>query len=409
MTITRQPVLLRLRRCRTRLISHSIPTAIWVLLAFALGACETPMPVKPMPVGVTPAIVAPAPRPANNDGIAQQASLRELVALQDRLYRVAAPLLVNNPALCRHSARNLLGFTAKNKYSYSGEFVDSAQNMLGLDEPLQIMGVMAGSGAASAGVQRGDRLVAVNDTPLPQGQNAEHQAGIVLVPLLAERTSINLTVNRAGADISLKVPLTHACAFVVELGNTDSVNAYADGHRVMVTRGMMKIAGSDEELAYVLATEMAHNILGHATKQHLSAAIAGTIDNLTRIHPDISGKGDGTPIKPSTQELDVAADKLGLYMVARAGFGVEHAEQFWSRLATQYPPTVSDSYTAIHPATAYRLSAIARVATEIKAKQAAKKPLIPGNSPQYSPKTVTSGNSSQPQYPQGGVPGQNAK
>jgi hypothetical protein len=387
-------------------------------LVLALSACETSAPPRPIPAEVAQTVVAPSPLPANTaEELAEHAAaLRELAALQDRLYRVAAPLLVNNPALCKHNARNLLGFTAKNKYSYSSEFADSAQKILGLGEQLQIMGVMPGSGAASAGVQSGDKLVAVNDMPLPRGQNAEHQAGLVLVPLLAERTPLTLTINRDGADIPLKIPLTHACAFGVELGNTNSVNAYADGHRVMVTRGMMHVAGSDEELAYILATEMAHNILGHATKQHTSATSAGIIDKLTQLHPDTSNIDDQAALKPSTQELDIAADKLGLYMAARAGYNVENAAQFWSRLATQYPPTVLNSYTAIHPATAYRLSAMAKVTTEIKAKQAARKPLTPTNStayqsmpPQSPQKTVKPGNSLPLQSPQDGVPGQNAR
>jgi hypothetical protein len=369
MHITHQAISLGLKRL----------AAIMLPLTLTLSACETPTPTKSIPIKAAQTAAPPLPS-SNNTEAAEHAALRELVALQDRLYRVAAPLLVNNSALCRRNARNLLGFTAKNKYSYSSEFVNSAQKILGLDDQLQVMGVMAGSGAAGVGVRNGDKLVAVNDTLLPQGQNAEHQAGGVLVPLLAERTSINLAVNRDGANVSLKVPLTHACAFVVELGNTESVNAYADGHRVMVTRGMMHVAGSDDELAYVLVTEMAHNILGHATKQHMRTTVANIIDKLTQLHPDKNSIDGQAPIKPSTQELDIAADKLGLYMAARAGYNVDNAEQFWLRLATQYPPTALDSYTAIHPATASRLSAISKVVSEIKAKQAAKKPLIPGSS-----------------------------
>ncbi|MGZ3254903.1 MAG: peptidase M48, partial [Burkholderiaceae bacterium] len=52
---------------------------------------------------------------------AEQGALQSLVTQQDRLDRVAAPLLVNNPEICKDNARNLLGFTAKNKYSYSEE------------------------------------------------------------------------------------------------------------------------------------------------------------------------------------------------------------------------------------------------------------------------------------------------
>lgn len=353
-------------------------TAVLLPLVLALCACETSPPAKPTPAIAAPvAPAAPTPPPVDTAQLNRDAALREMVALQDRLYRVAAPILVSNPALCRHNARNLLGFTAKNKYSYSNEYADSAQKILGLDEQLQIMGVMSGSGAAKAGIQSGDKLVAVNDIPLPQGQNAEHQAGAILAPQISEHMSINLTLNRSGTELAVKVPLTHACAFLVVLGNTDRVNAYADGIRVMVTRGMMNEVKSDDELATLLATEMAHNVLGHANKQHMSGNIAGIIDNLARIHPDPVGPSESSAIKPSTQEFDAAADKLGLYMVARAGFAIENAGPFWSRLAAEYPASVPDSYTATHPTGSFRMAAVAKVTNEIKSKQASRKPLMP--------------------------------
>jgi predicted Zn-dependent protease len=82
-------------------------------------------------------------------------------------------------------------------------------------------------------------------------------------------------------------------------------------------------------------------------------------------------------VKPMPAELDVAADQLSLYMVARAGYNVEGARAFWQRLATQYPASVLNGYTANHPAVSQRLSAIDRTVAEIRKKQAAKLPLLP--------------------------------
>ena len=53
--------------------------------------------------------------------------LRQMAALQERLYKVAAPLLIINADLCKAQARNLLGFTAKNKFSFPGDYADAAQ------------------------------------------------------------------------------------------------------------------------------------------------------------------------------------------------------------------------------------------------------------------------------------------
>ena len=347
-------------------------------IALLLSACATQQGPTALPLpapGTEPAhpTVAKPAAPVT----AEQEALKGLVVLQDRLDRVAAPLLINNPELCKRQARNLLGFTAKNKYSYSGEFADAAQQMFGLNERLQVISVVSGSGAARLGLKRGDSLLKVEDKPLPEGQNAERQAAVVLAPMVGKHSSIKLTIARNGNEQVLDIPLTRACGFRVELGNADNVNSYADGGRVVVTRGMMKFVQSDNELAYVIAKEMAHNALGHPAKLHINATSSEVIDNLIRVHPDTSALSGSSGIRAMPQEFDAAADTLSLYMIARGGYNVDGALSFWQRLATQYPASVLNGHTALHPATAYRFGVMDQILADVKAKQAANKPLLP--------------------------------
>lgn len=365
------PDLVQVASLRKPLASR--PSLLAMPLALLLSACAT-VELPPMTEPTTPVPTAPVPPPVSR---AEEEALRSLISHQDRLYRVAAPLLVGNGELCRNNARNLLGFTAKNKYSYSSEYVNAAEVVFGLGEPLQVMGVLPGSGAARAGVRRGDRLLAVEDKPLPQGENAERHASAMLAPLVTGRPSLNLTVGRNGADTTLNVPLTYACAFGIELGNADIVNAYGDGQRVLVTRGMMGQTRTDEELAYVMAKEMAHNVLGHASMQRMSATIGGIIDNLVRIRPDMSTMVGTSGVRPMPAEMDIAADRLSLYMLARAGYRLDNAIPFWQRLAGQYPATVPNSYTALHPNTQQRIAAMEKTIAEINARRGSGQPLVP--------------------------------
>lgn len=340
-----------------------------------LAACASQVPLPPMaPLptesapGAPAAVAVPAP---------EQATLRTIISQQDRLYRVAAPLLVKNPELCKGNARNLLGFTAKNKFSYSSELVDAAQQLYGLDDRLQVMGVLEGSGAARAGIRRGDKLQSVEGKPVPQGPDAERQAATMLAPYVMKGNSVRLTMLRNGASVPVTVPFTRACAYSIELGNSDNVNAYDDGRRVLITRGMMNFAASDNELAYVLAKEMAHNSLNHAQVQNTAGTVGAIIDNLVRIHPDMSTMAGTSGIKPMPQTFDAAADTLSLYMLARAGYDINQAPRFWERLAAQYPASVLNGYTAIHPSTAYRLSVMDKISADVKAKQGRQAPLLP--------------------------------
>lgn len=351
---------------------HACKRFLILPVALILAACATSTVSPPTTPGTTQ-----QQQPDGAVSSVDAQALQTLISMQDRLYRIAAPLLVKNPELCKNNARNLLGFTAKNKYSYSADFINAAEKSLGLNDRLQVMGVLAGSGAARAGIRRGDILTAVEGNELPAGENAERQAAAVLAPLMTGRSNVKLTVVRNGANVVVDVPLTYACAFGIELGNTDNVTAYADGHRVLITRGMLNFAHSDEEVAYVMAKEMAHNALAHAARQRMSATIGGIIDNLTRMHPDMSTMVGMAGVKPMPENFDAMADKLALYMLARAGYGIDNAPAFWRRLASQYPATVLNGYVAVHPATDYRIKAMETTIKEIKIKKAGKRTLLP--------------------------------
>lgn len=339
-----------------------------------LAACATQETGSPGVPGQPPAPVAvQAPKSAETP---QQKQLRELVEQQDRLYRVAAPLLTTNAQLCRGNARNLLGFTAKNKYSFPIEYAETARS-LGYDDRLRVTGVLPGSGAEQAGIQRGDVLLSVAGKPMPQGTDAERQAAVLLSPLVVKKAPISLGVAHNGQQRTLNVPLTFACAFSIELGNADNVNTYADGRRVLITRGMLKFAQTDEELAYLIAKDMAHNILGHAIRQRMVSTTAEVIDNLLLPHPDPTTTAGTAGIRVYPQDLDAAADTLSLYLLARAGYGIDNVPAFWKRLADRYPANVTNGYTALHPATTYRLAMIDKVMQIVKAKQEAGKPLVP--------------------------------
>ena len=105
-----------------------------------------------------------------------------------------------------------------------------------------------------------------------------------------------------------------------------------------------------------------------------SATIASVIDNLIRINPDLGMVNGTAGIKPYSQSFDAAADVTGLLMAARAGYDIDGASAFWEGLASQYPIATTNGYTALHPATTFRLAAIDKATTDIRAKQAMQKP-----------------------------------
>lgn len=334
-----------------------------------LAACGT----VPAPVSKTlPTEPDSKPQLAENS-----AMLSLLVARQERIYRVAAPLMVKNAPLCRTQARPLLGFTAKNRYSYPAELAPAVESVLKLDERLRIMQVLDGSGAMRAGIRPGDILLTLQEQPLPQGAQAENEAARLIAPLLKNAVDIAVSVSRQGQPLKLNIPLTTACAFSLEIGHAPQVNAYADGRRIMVTRGMLDFLGNDDELASILAREIAHNVLQHTASQQMTATAASVIDALLPLQPDpaaLSGRGG---LRPLPAKMDLEADRLAMYLLARAGYDPAAAERTLQKLARAFPASQTNTYTALHPWTPERQQLMQGTLAEIRQKQAAKKPLTP--------------------------------
>ncbi len=334
-------------------------------------------------LAITPLVLAACStvthNPTSPTALSRSGSEQELdalVARQDRVYRVAAPLLARNAVLCKASARPLLGFTAKNKYSFPAELRNAAASRLRFGDSLQVMQVLDGSGAMRAGVKRGDVLQSIQGQALPRGLQAETDAAQLLGPLLKNVAEVDVAMLRNGAPLTLKVPLTTACAFTVDIGNAPHVNAYADGRRIMITTGMLA-ASSDQELAVILAREIAHSVEQHAQAMQMRATVAGVIDALLPPKPDLSSFGGSAGIKTMDEKLDQDADRVALYLLARAGLNPSVAIDTLERLAQRYPASVVNSYVALHPWTSERAGLMRNTVAEIRQKQAAKKALVP--------------------------------
>jgi hypothetical protein len=186
---------------------------------------------------------------------------------------------------------------------------------------------------AIAGVQRGDRLVAVDGEPVPgttiaamklPGREAESRA-------LASMPQRHFTVRRGDVEFPIVVVAVETCEF--HLQAIDSRYAYADnyGGAVAITLPMLASI-SDAELTMVLAHEAAHKVLGQdnasAGRLFLEAirprAVSGLMDSFYKnIETDTRS--------PSSQVL-IDADRLALTLLKTYGIGPEAYLRFLQRM-----------------------------------------------------------------------------
>ena len=148
----------------------------------------------------------------------------------------------------------------------------------------------------------------------------------------------------------------------VELYRDDAVAAMCDRNNVYVSSGMVRFAKSDDELAFLIGHEIAHQLLDHIPA-------TGIVDHIYVRNPAQSAVRF-----PAEHQTEYEADFLGAYLAARAGFEVAGCSQFYTRLAG-WPARRQTA--AVEAGAKKRVLACDRAAAEIKQAGDRNQALVP--------------------------------
>ncbi|KQN22933.1 hypothetical protein ASE86_14240 [Sphingomonas sp. Leaf33] len=204
---------------------------------------------------------------------------------------------------------------------------------LALDRGPGVTLVVPDSPAAVAGMRAGDVLLAVGGTPLPPEEardlpfvaaRAHARADAILDRIdagarAAAGGALSISVLREGTTLSLSLAPRPACPSRVHLARSVQRNAFADGTHVFVTTGLLARLRGDDEVAFFLAHEMAHNILGHAAVMRGGDVRRGLGRTLGKSGAIIRG-------------VERDADRLGALMMHDAGLDPVSGAQALLRL-----------------------------------------------------------------------------
>lgn len=171
---------------------------------------------------------------------------------------------------------------------------------------------------------------------------------------------------------------------VVLAADQKGLNAHADGERVVVYPAMIDFAQKDEHLAFVIAHEFAHNIMGHVQAAQQNTAVGGILGTILDVAASTQGmdtQGMFGQVGASQAQLRFSpqfeheADYVGLYILARSGYKIDEAPQFWRVMSQAEPDAIYISTT--HPSNPERTIQMEKTVAEIHAKQQAGQPLFP--------------------------------
>jgi predicted Zn-dependent protease len=169
-----------------------------------------------------------------------------------------------------------------------------------------------------------------------------------------------------------------AYAWEFNLIEDDEVaNAFClPGGKVAVYSGILKYTENENGLATVLGHEVAHALTRHGGERMTNillaqmgqAAINAAVQNqsASAIRAVNVAYGAGANIGfilPFSRFQELEADRVGLILMAKAGYDPREAARFWQRMSSQKGPKAPE-FLSTHPADAKRIAEINKLLPE---------------------------------------------
>jgi predicted Zn-dependent protease len=240
--------------------------------------------------------------------------------LDDRVATIGHRLAISNLAWC-HEREWLPGVTL-------GVENPAVASRTGPRLRAMILAIARDGPAARAGLMANDMLETVDGRPLPAATIAGSGAvtGMEQVRDAFDAAfadgSARLVVRRAAASITVGVSAEHGCASRFLILPSRRLNAFANGRSVQITSRLAEETDREDELAAILAHEFAHHVLRHRTRLDAAGVARGVMRNFGR---------NARLIRATEEE----ADRLSVWLLARAGYDPQAAARFWTRFGRQ--------------------------------------------------------------------------
>ena len=161
----------------------------------------------------------------------------------------------------------------------------------------------------------------------------------------------------------------------VDLQTSKDVNAYCmPGGRIMVYTGLIEqLKVTDAELATVIGHEIAHALREHSREavsrayaQQLGLGALGALAGLGSGSLQLAGMiSEVTFSLPRSRLQETEADRVGLELMARAGYDPQAALSLWRKMA-EHKQSGSSDFLSTHPSDASRLSDLGKLMPRVQ-------------------------------------------
>lgn len=270
---------------------------------------------------------------------------------RQRVANLALPLFLAAKRYCPREPAPYLGVQLHSLKDYPLNQQDAVKEMYNSLEGIGVQTTTRGAPAHNR-LLPGDQLLRINQHPV--GSTTPKTLRLLNQALSSDTVTIELLRN--GEKKTVQIAPIQVCRYRISISGGQALNAYAYGQSISITQGMLRFAEEDNQLALILAHEIAHNLSRHTYKKLKNGLLGGVVDLVVSASTGVVSPGfaAGVAAHFNSQSLEVEADLMGLQLMHEAGYPIKGLEEFWRRLAIEQPSSIWHGQQASHPTTVER-------------------------------------------------------
>ncbi|MBJ6122033.1 M48 family metalloprotease [Sphingomonas sp. BT553] len=236
----------------------------------------------------------------------------------------------------------------------------AAKQVFAFAEPVSVEAVVPDAPVAKAGLIANDGVLAVADRPMPTPADpkatsaATRDAALAIIAAQPVGTPMRWRVSRGGAERTLTVTAPAGCRSSFEVMLGPKMEASSDGRVIQIGVRFFE-RYTDEQVAAVVAHELAHTVLRHRARLEAAGVKWGLLAEFGR---------NGRLFRRTEEE----ADLLGAALMRNAGYDPQIAVRFWRDHGGDVDGGLFRSRT--HPSSKARADAIAAEVAKMPADRA---------------------------------------
>ena len=291
--------------------------------------------------------------------------INEMAKASMKIHQITWPILLANKEKCKNNKTKSYGILLADIndlpkedheifYALFNESVDSKYfskyRVSGF--PI-ILSIAKNSPAYHARLLKNDIILEINEK---NTKNFREKLAFIF----ENKKALKLKILRGKKEIIINMNGVQSCSYNVQVLPSGFPNAFADGEKVFITMAAIKLAQTEDELAFLIGHELAHNIL-HYKNFDASEANLHAIDYLDK--PKI--RQVKSILTWSNENREIEADIEGMRLAFKAGFSLENVNDYWRRLSIFNPELIKKSVN-VYKSNAYRAALINKILKKLK-------------------------------------------